>query len=374
MVGVILETAKNLIDDEKLVSFGSSLGEQVDVLNVELEDGKTILNEFYNGSKAKAFEDLLNNGLCYVEVPSSRWNNGEQVLSYDKYLATRSEDVMKSWLGVDELAERYTRNFGKIVEEGYSFIVKPVMGKGEDKPRRVSVPTKPVELKNEYFRLYPVPVIVYLFTKLHKLSENGLIRVEYMKDNRTKRVINMTSSRKILENIYNSKEHVDLMLGDVTEDLRVSSTLERGYARVAEADSSKYDLGVRALNLARICNYCNIDINDLDLTYIDVNLDDVTAKFSLEVRKMNPTQLQGVANAMKGWKYPYSGGYAVHDLESFVLAKESIHTTTFRKDLWDLMVSLPQYFNLEEKDKVECAKEKEDDLDFLVEDDFSLFE
>lgn len=38
---------------------------------------------------------------------------------------------MKAWLGVDVLPDRYIKNFGKIVEQGYSFIVKPTMGNGK---------------------------------------------------------------------------------------------------------------------------------------------------------------------------------------------------------------------------------------------------
>lgn len=81
MVEKILELAKRLLDKGELVSFGTPLGTQIDVFNFKTKDGLTVLDKFYEGSKANAIEDLLNNGLCYVEYPTSRWANGEQVVS-----------------------------------------------------------------------------------------------------------------------------------------------------------------------------------------------------------------------------------------------------------------------------------------------------
>lgn len=374
MLKVLLELAKKLMDNGELVSFGYPVGSQINIFEYKTKEGISVLDKFYDGSRSDAILEMLDSGLCYVEYPSSRWSNGEQVVSYDKYLATRSESLIRAWLGVEVLPERYTRNFGKVVEKGYSFIVKPVMGNGKDKPNKITVPTKPINLEDEKLRIYPVPVLVYLFKKVSKMAEDGLIQFEYLKDNRTKRVLNSTTSREILDKIYNNEKHIDMMLESVTKDITKSNTLERGYVRVIEADSSKYDTGVRALNLARVYNVKPLDFKDLDLTYINVDLNSVVGDFSVILRKLTKSQLLEVAKALESWKYRYQGGYSVHDLESWVVGKEALHSTTFRKDLYDLMVSLPHLFNLESIKEVEVKSETvQDDLE-VFEDDFSIFD
>lgn len=166
-----------------------------------------------------------------------------------------------------------------------------------------------------------------------------------------------------------------MMLSTVTKEITTSNTLERGYVRVIEADSSKYDTGVRALNLARVYSIKELDFEDLDLTYVDVDLNSVTSNFSMGIRKLSKTKVQEVAKALSNWKYKYQGGYSIYDLESWVVGKEAVHSTTFRKDLYDLMVSLPHLFNLEvEEVAKEEVKEGLNELDFVEDSDFSLFD
>jgi hypothetical protein len=376
---MLINLANKLIENNKLVSFGSPMGSQVDIFEVRTKSGKRVLDEFYDGSRFKAFEDLLNNDICYIEYPTSRWTNDGEVSTYDKYMATRSEEIMKKWLGVEELQSRYIKNFSKLTEIGYSYIVKPVQGNGKDKLNKISVPQKPINLEDNKIRIYPLKILGSLFNKFNSMSKDGLVSVSYLKDNKTKRVLNSTMSEEILMKIYNNKDHVDMMLSTATTDLqKATATLERGYVRVVEADSSKYDSGVRALNLARVFEITPIKFEDLDLSYIDVDLDSVISNFSKALRTLNQTELQNLAKVLSsGWKYKYEGGYTVYDIESWVFGKSAIHTTSFNKDLHDLMVSLPNLFKgytgsrLESVTKPSISNELEE---VGEEDDFSIFD
>lgn len=370
---VMIEAGKKLIDSKTPISFGNPLEGQVDIFEYELSNGKTFLEHFYEGDRYLAFKDLLENGLCYVEYPTRRWDYGKEVISFDKYLATRSERVMKVWLGGTELAPRYTKNLNKMTEEGYLYIVKPRMGNFKDKPNKITVPTKPINLRDEKLRIYPIQLLVYLFNKLKEESEKSILEVTYLKDNHTKRVIYTTRSRCILEEIY-SADHVDVMLGGVTNDLTQSTSLERGWIRVAEVGSSKLETGLKAINLARVMSWKEIPIEEMDLSYVDVDLEGIVNKFCNALRDLSKSQFNDLCGVLSDWKYSYKGGYVIHDVETWVFGKEALHTVTFQKDLYDLMISLPDFFKMNEEEENIHIEESNDIQEDLEEEDFSFFD
>lgn len=377
---IITDLSKELIKRGNLVSFGNALENQIDIFDYKTKNGQTVLQRLYEGSKYNAFEDILNNGLCYVEYPTSRWQGGELIVTYDKYLATRSVSLMVKWLGLAdelELPERYTKNLSKTTEKGYCYIIKPTLGNGKDKPNKITVPTKPVNLEDPKLRIYPVEVLNALFERVKSMSENGIVQLEYLKDNRTKRVLNTTTSSEILNKIYSEEEHVSMMLSGVTENFLTSSTLGRGYVRVIEADSSRYDQGVRSLNLARVVGVKEVDFSELDLSYVSVDLRNVVASFGVCIRNLNQNDLKLLYETIKGWEYQYEGGYSIYDLESWAIGKEAVHSTTFQRALHDFMVTNERFFSGYNGDGVlttEKDTQEENKNLFELEEDFSLFD
>lgn len=369
----LMGIAKNLVNEGNLIAFGKPLEGQIDIFQEKI-DGIPILEKFYNNSLADAYLDLLNNALCYVEVPDRKWTGDMNTLTYDKYLATRSREVLKTWLGETILTDRYENQINKVCEVESTFLLKPY--KTKDGVYKVTVPKTPVKL-NDKLRIYPISVLNTFFKKINELSSEKILQITYQKDNRTKRVIQTTRSKEILSKIYESQDHINMVLGSITKDFASSDAISRGYIKVVEANASKFDTGVRAVNLARLLEVKEIAFEDLDLSYININLDRVVDEVNSYILNFNQQGFIDFSNVLRKWKYKYEGGYSAHALTSFLVGCDAIHTTTFKKDLFDLVSTLPQLFNgIEIKlSAVQPEETKSIDLNLTTEeDDFSIFD
>lgn len=124
----------------------------------------------------------------------------------------------------------------------------------------------PIFLKGTQIHIAPICLLTETLKDV--LCRDGITRYEYMKDNGDTRTLDTTLDRTILIKHYTS-ERADEMLNSTSVSL--DTLFNKGYIRVVELGASKYDSGVRALNLAKINTYKQIEDSDVDYRFIDVD-------------------------------------------------------------------------------------------------------
>ena len=124
----------------------------------------------------------------------------------------------------------------------------------------------PIFLKGTQIHIAPICLLTETLKDV--LRRDGITRYEYMKDNGDTRTIDTTLDRTVLIKHYTS-ERADEMLNSTSASL--DTLFNKGYIRVVELGASKYDSGVRALNLAKINTYKQIEDSDVDYRFIDVD-------------------------------------------------------------------------------------------------------
>ena len=124
----------------------------------------------------------------------------------------------------------------------------------------------PIFLKGTQIHIAPICLLTETLKDV--LRRDGITRYEYMKDNGDTRTLDTTLDRTVLIKHYTS-ERADEMLNSTSASL--DTLFNKGYIRVVELGASKYDSGVRALNLAKINTYKQIEDSDVDYRFIDVD-------------------------------------------------------------------------------------------------------
>ena len=124
----------------------------------------------------------------------------------------------------------------------------------------------PIFLKGTQIHIAPICLLTETLKDV--LRRDGITRYEYMKDNGDTRTLDTTLDRTILIKHYTS-ERADEMLNSTS--VSIDTLFNKGYIRVVELGASKYDSGVRALNLAKINTYKQIEDSDVDYRFIDVD-------------------------------------------------------------------------------------------------------
>ena len=124
----------------------------------------------------------------------------------------------------------------------------------------------PIFLKGTQIHIAPICLLTETLRDV--LRRDGITRYEYMKDNGDTRTLDTTLDRTVLIKHYTS-ERADEMLNSTSASL--DTLFNKGYIRVVELGASKYDSGVRALNLAKINTYKQIEDSDVDYRFIDVD-------------------------------------------------------------------------------------------------------
>ena len=124
----------------------------------------------------------------------------------------------------------------------------------------------PIFLKGTQIHIAPICLLTETLKDV--LRRDGITRYEYMKDNGDTRTLDTTLDRTVIIKHYTS-ERADEMLNSTSASL--DTLFNKGYIRVVELGASKYDSGVRALNLAKINTYKQIEDSDVDYRFIDVD-------------------------------------------------------------------------------------------------------
>ena len=201
---------------------------------------------------------------------------------------------------------------------------------------------QPMLLRNSIIRVAPICLMLQNANII--LNTGGISKYEYYKDNGTIRDIVTTKDRGTLTKHYTS-EKVDEMIADSV--LSIDTILNRGYMRVIELGASKYDSGVRAINVAKIKSERQIDESEVDYRFVDVDLSTVVDTFKYHMERIDDlhilntvlhdlTDINSVAD---------SKPYILGELFGVVDSNVTYGSTQYLRALYLYMVDRPQIFS-----------------------------
>lgn len=224
---------------------------------------------------------LLNYSVCLVEVPKWKTTGGVKEPTYDKFLATLNVDLALKWAGITEekTKKKYTDAVAKSDYANRELLLLKLTNKADE--HKVTVPRKLVKMD----KVICTPLIfLNAFTKhfVNNLKTN-VYRVTYLKDNNSYRNIDTTLNENAMLQIYNQEFTTNTLenihVKGVDNDWNIGKTLARGYISVPELGLSIYDYGTRAINLTRIVCIAQIQLSDVDTTFVNIDLEAVPEKF-----------------------------------------------------------------------------------------------
>ena len=310
--------------------------------------------------KTLFFDFLLSVSVCYIEVPKYITKDGVSKQAYDKFLATRNPSLMGAWMGLTP-AEMQAKYSAKIAMGAYDFEshnIKFVKLLSSSKGNSISVPRKIFNVDNiSCTPLYMLNAFVEGF-KPH--LQSGILTFSYLKDNGTIRNMTTTVNSDILREFYSDNLFLNSLLEGVDIDklnvggMNLSTNYMRGYIRVPELGASIYDgSGVRALNYARLVSIKKTSKEDVDTTFINVDLESVIQSFKDNVEALCVSQPDSIIELYKALVYDeLEDGYETKTpLQlyemccSFVDTKVIYLTTEFKRFLHKFMISNPQWFS-----------------------------
>lgn len=356
---------KGLADDGVGFTFGHKVHkQQVDVLKLADGNGRVLgqkLVQFYEGSSPNlaAAKYFLRNYLCYVEIPVFRTERetGIKKASFNKFLATSCVEVANSWIeGVlDETESKY----GKAIES-FDYLESddsevPILKLGRNKSgKSITRPRSYLDLNQKGIRVVPVFALKSFVDSIYKQAKQEVIRVTFIKDNGSERVLDTCLSSDVLSSLYNDSSFVGNMLESAYNgDFLGSNVIDRGYIRVPEVGASIYDgSGVRAISYTRV-----VEIErgvEPDMEFATVDLDGVVFEFSKYLSKLETDIVGRVANALlqEGFDMATlmseSGEHKFqidsYQLESWADLQNRVLSTVFQRGLALFMMTNPQWF------------------------------
>ena len=198
----------------------------------------------------------------------------------------------------------------------------------------------PFVLKGTRIRIVPI----CLLNEAMKVAANqtGITRYVYLKDNGATRTLDTTADRTMLIKHYTS-EKADEMLANTSMSL--DTLFNRGYIRVVEVGASKYDSGVRALNLSKIKEYKQITDDEVDYRFIDVDFAGIPDTFHHYMECITDVKvLQGYVHDFLPDLNSNNLAYLRQELFTHVDTNIIYGSTQYLRTLYLYMLDHPQVF------------------------------
>lgn len=273
----------------------------LDLAKIEGGSGKTVGNSIMEvlNSGDNDLEDnyaiaiyryLLHGFACYVEVPKTRYKEGQQVQDFDKFIATSNVEIIANWMEIplEDAQAKFGRRVAGAIEsvgvDNTTAYVKMEAVRGGT--RKVIRPHKDLDLSTKGVKVVPLIFLqTYVDTLFEKMGTQ-IVGVTFEKDNGQIRVLNTTTNREILEGIYGSGDFVDMGINSAFKgDWDNLDSIHRGHVKVPEVGLDKWDHPTRVINYARI-----LSVNfepEVDLSYINVDLTQAQSEFERGLEKLS---------------------------------------------------------------------------------------
>lgn len=380
----------NVVNSGLWFSFCSRISEkQYDVMKLKSAKGDTIGHltaQLYSESNYKIaiYKYMVLDYLCYIETPMVKRNTGNNngySNTYDKFLATSNPYVVAEWMGIsyDDVLYKYGSNIPTSIVNNESDLIPYLkLWVDKDGTHKITKPRKTLDLGKMGTRVIPVFALKTGVDTLYHLAQENYIEVLFQKDSGQERKIAITFNVPKIRDIYGDTDFLRKGIEDMYDgDFMANSNMSRGYIRVFEIGGSIYDSPTRSINYARIIGIKKVPKEELDLAYINVDLDSVTTVFSTGLNN-NYKHVKAIISAMKDSEIsgisavsPYS---TVLDLENWVSGQVTLLSTTFLRELALFMLGHNTWFNgyTGEPVGVSSSVVPNEDIDFGLDLDFNI--
>lgn len=380
---------ENTVEGGKWFSFCTRISDsQVDIMREKNSKGIKIgsyVAEIYPETvyRSAVYKYLLRDYLCYYEVPTVTKNTASTFgykSTYDKYLVTSNLEVVARWLNID--IEEASALYGSRLEEacddnGCDLFPYLKLYETKDGVRKITKPRKDLDLSLAGTRVLPVFALEKAVNMLYRLACNDFYSIEFVKDGGQVRSLNTTFNVDKLREIYGETDFfhqgIEAMYNG---DFESNPYMERGYFRVFEAGSSKYDSPTRAVNYARIVSFKK---EEPDLTYINIDISSVVDIFKSSINNVNVSveeivSMLDIFNVGTERKVHGKDIKTTQDLENWVDSQEVLLSTVFLRSLALFMLGNSHWFggyngkSTNEKTYISTGEDLDsmDDFDFDI--------
>lgn len=277
---------------------------------------------------------LLASCLCYIEI----FDNTANV---EKYFATRNRFIAGTLTNMSPQETgkytNYLQSFAQNFETKQLKVLKITANKNGFK---ITQPRSFVDFSRQ-IKITPVFLMTTFMDGIQDELARGVLRFRYLKDNLTEREFITTTNPSLLIQTYGE---------DFTQKMvhNMASQLHRGYVKLPEFGISRFDYsGVRALNVSRITQVERLSPQEVDLSFVNIDFDNILPSIKQGVYEINsPQVLQLAYEELSGQKPPVHNSTAELKtiFDQFIDAQHAIGTTTALRHMHKYMVARPQFF------------------------------
>lgn len=306
--------------------------------------------------KALFFDYLLAECVCYVEVPKYTRKDGRPTPSFDKFFATKNPRLMALWINEDInlVTRKYAHRCKTTAVELMNNELRIAKLNKGTKGTSITIPRNSLDASK--ITVTPLFCMNALINGFYEALSNSILEFTFMKDNGTERVLASTISKEIMYDYYNDHDFVSKALYGVdifsekVGGMALGSKLGRGYIKVPELGSSRYDsTGTRSVNIARLLKIQKLE--EVSREFIDVDLSSVQLAFENGLNVLTVkhpehlVQLAGIVGTED-----LSGGET--DVQLSQIIKRTVDTnctilsTTYLRELHRIMTKHPEMFPL----------------------------
>lgn len=306
--------------------------------------------------KALFFDYLLAECVCYVEVPKYTRKDGRPTPSFDKFFATKNPRLMALWINEDInlVTRKYAHRCKTTAVELMNNELRIAKLNKGTKGTSITIPRNSLDASK--ITVTPLFCMNALINGFYEALSNSILEFTFMKDNGTERVLASTISKEIMYDYYNDHDFVSRALYGVdifsekVGGMTLGSKLGRGYIKVPELGSSRYDsTGTRSVNIARLLKIQKLE--EVSREFIDVDLSSVQLAFENGLNVLtvkHPEHLVRLAGIVG--TEDLSGGET--DVQLSQIIKRTVDTnctilsTTYLRELHRIMTKHPEMFPL----------------------------
>jgi hypothetical protein len=245
--------------------------------------------------------------------------------------------------------------------EGYDDIESddyevPILKLGSNKSSRsITRPRNYLNLGDKGIRVVPVFALKSYVDALEGRAKDEVVRVTFIKDNGTERIIDTTLNSNLLVDLYKDSGFVSGMLeSSYNGDFLGSKVIDRGYIRVPEVGASIYDgSGVRAISYSRVGGVAFGVEPDMEFARVD--LERVVYEFGRYVGRLEEREVSSVVRALVIDGFDLStlvdseGNHKFlidsYQLETWADLQNRVLSTSFQRALCLFMLGNPQWFS-----------------------------
>lgn len=306
--------------------------------------------------KALFFDYLLAECVCYVEVPKYTRKDDRPTPSFDKFFATKNPRLMALWINEDInlVTRKYAHRCKTTAVELMNNELRIAKLNKGTKGTSITIPRNSLDASK--ITVTPLFCMNALINGFYEALSNSILEFTFMKDNGTERVLASTISKEIMYDYYNDHDFVSRALYGVdifsekVGGMALGSKLGRGYIKVPELGSSRYDsTGTRSVNIARLLKIQKLE--EVSREFIDVDLSSVQLAFENGLNVLTVkhpehlVQLAGIVGTED-----LSGGET--DVQLSQIIKRTVDTnctilsTTYLRELHRIMTKHPEMFPL----------------------------